>query len=102
MGTYNEIYYELECPRCKVKSKQYIQLHFGDTRNLTKLNIGDQYPWIENKSVKNGGRPENGDIDGEGYIECSACKQDFFVKAIVRNNILKEIHVDYEKQPYIE
>ncbi len=69
-------------------SKQYIQFHFGDTRHLTKVNIGDEYPWVENKSVKNGGRPENGDIDGEGYIECSECNKDFFVKAIVRNDIL--------------
>ena len=102
MGTYNEIYLEMECPRCNQVGKQCIQLHFGDTRYLTELNIGDEYPWIERKSVQNGGRPENGDFEGEGYVECKNCKKDFFVKAIVRSDILKEIQVDKEKKPYIE
>jgi len=101
MGTYNEIYYELQCPRCKEESKQYIQLHFGDTRYLTELKIGDKYPWVENKSIQNGGRPENGNIDGEGYVECEKCKKDFIVKAIIRNDILENIVIDQSKKPYI-
>ncbi|MCU0239076.1 MAG: hypothetical protein MUC29_06510 [Pyrinomonadaceae bacterium] len=63
--------------------------------------IGDKYLWRLGSQVQNGGRPENGNIDGEGYSECQLCKMDFFVKVIVRNDLIEDVEVDLSKKPYI-
>jgi Fe-S cluster assembly scaffold protein SufB len=48
--------------------------------------IGDQYKWFSNRAVVNGGRPPDGNIDGEGYTECPQCGWHYFVKVIVRGD----------------
>ena len=101
MGTYNEITTDLKCPRCNGSAKMYVQLNFGYTNEIMELYLGDPYPFHPNKAVQNGGKPKDGNIDGEGYVECPLCKKDFFVKAIVRNGILKSIEPDTNKKPYI-
>ncbi len=100
MSSYNESTANLKCPRCNAVVDIDIQWHFGFTSRMLKLSIGDKYPWNGNRAVHNGGRPEGGNLDGEGYTVCPSCKNDFWVKAIVRNDILKYIEVDFEKEPY--
>ncbi len=69
---------------------------------MKTLTLGDKYPWTKgSKSVKNGGRPEQGNYEGEGYTECPSCKKDFWVKAIVEKDVLVSIQVDNEKEPYV-
>jgi hypothetical protein len=78
-----------------------IELHFGDTRHMVELRIEDVYPWEPRKAVQNGGRPEGGSTEGQGYAECPICRKDFFVKAIVREDILEAVVPDPETKPYI-
>ncbi len=102
MGTYNTIFQTLDCPRCGATVDLDIELHFGNTAMMKTLSLGDRYHWIiGNKSAKNGGRPEQGNCEGEGYTECPSCKKDFWLKAIVEKDILVSIQVNNEKAPYI-
>ncbi|MEW6404724.1 MAG: hypothetical protein AB1649_23250 [Chloroflexota bacterium] len=63
--------------------------------------MGDQYRWIPNKSVQNGGRPENGNMDGEEYGECPLCRLDFHVKVLIREDVIAGVEPDLEKASYI-
>jgi hypothetical protein len=91
----------MTCPHCHVLASMEIELFFGDTRNLDIYAIGDSYKWIPRKIVQNGGRPENGNLDGEGYAGCPNCQKDFFVKVVVRNDHIKNVSPDTEKAAYI-
>ena len=77
-----------------------IELFFGDTRGMSICAIGEPYQWIPQKAVQNGGRPKNGDLDGEGYCECPLCQRDFFVRVRVRGDILEGVQVNNEKPGY--
>ena len=69
---------------------------------MLKFNLGDRYVWRDGKEVQNGGRPENGNIDGEGYVECRLCKKDFFVKVEVRNDVIENVEKDSLNEPFIK
>ncbi len=101
MGTYNLLRATLICPRCNKLADTEIELFFGDTRNIDPYSLGDRYRWLAQKAVQNGGRPENGDLDGEGYAECPHCRQGFFVKVLVRNDVIRGVEPDFEKTLYI-
>jgi predicted regulator of Ras-like GTPase activity (Roadblock/LC7/MglB family) len=101
MGTYNILRTTLTCPHCHKTADVEIELSFGDTRAMDDCSIGDPYKWIPQKAVQNGGRPEKGDLDGEGYGECPSCHRDFFVKVFVRRDIINGVEVDFEKSGYI-
>lgn len=101
MGTYNVLKAVLKCPRCGRTSLMDVDLYFG-YRNQIALKVGDCYPWAwGGRSVKKGGRPPLGDIDGEGYTECPNCKKDFFVIVRVRGGRIVEALPDLSKKPYI-
>lgn len=101
MSSYNILKAEIECPRCKQTAKQEIELRFGYTTEMFEFKIGDSYNWRGGKAVQNGGRPNNGDFNGEGYVECSLCKCDFFVQVKIRNDLIEKIEHDSTRQPYI-
>jgi len=46
MGTYNQLWPTLRCPRCGERGKMYAQLHFGYTGDLAELEVGATYPDI--------------------------------------------------------
>lgn len=102
MGVYNILRAEIECPRCGQIAEQEVDLYFGYRNEMLEFKIGDEYLWCLGKEIKNGGRPENGNIDGEGYVECNVCKKDFFVKISIRNDVIENIKFDSTKKPYIE
>jgi hypothetical protein len=101
MGIYNTLRVTMICPRCRESADMEIEIKFGDTRGMDKYSIGDRYKWILNKAVHNGGRPENGNIDGEGYGECPLCDLDFFVKVLIRNDVICSLEPDLEKLVHI-
>jgi hypothetical protein len=101
MGTYNTLRASMDCPRCHGSALMEIELSFGDTRNLHQYEIGDRYEWLPLKAPQNGGRPENGNLDGEGYVECPLCERDFFVKVQVRADTIQLVEVDSSKAPYV-
>jgi hypothetical protein len=101
MGTYNILRAEIKCPHCNRIAPQQVDLYFGYTNEMLEYKIGDKYLWCFGKEVQNGGRPENGNINGEGYVECELCKKDFFVKVEVRNDVIQKIKYDSTKKSYI-
>ncbi len=102
MGTYNESHHSMRCLRCGKEAEFHIQWQFGFTAMIATVSIGDEYPWDGNRMPHNGGRPEDGNCDGEGYTECPNCKKDFFVKAVVRGDQLVDIEPNSEKEPYVK
>jgi len=101
MGTYNILRVTMPCPRCQQLADVELEINLGDTRGMEKYSIGDRYKWLPNKAVHNGGRPENGNIDGEGYGDCPHCDRDFFVKVLIRNDLIQGVEPDFEKHPYL-
>ncbi|MBW4575581.1 MAG: hypothetical protein KME08_09895 [Aphanothece sp. CMT-3BRIN-NPC111] len=92
---------ELICPRCQSVVEVEVNCYFGYVSEMKDYQVGDRYDWVPRKSVQNGGRPEGGDIDGEGYTECPACEKDFFVKVIILNDVIQGVQTSLAKQPYI-
>jgi len=101
MGSYNVLHTSLTCPRCGAEVETGIDCRFGYTGAMAELKIGDRYPWRPGKQPRNGGRPEAGTIDGEGYMECPRCRKDAFVKVLVRNDVIVGAEPDPQKTGYI-
>ena len=97
MGVYNILKTKIECPNCKEISEQQVDLYFGYRNEMLEFKIGDKYVWKEGKEVQNGGRPTNGNLDGEGYFECENCDKDFGVKVLVRDDRIQAIKTDLGK-----
>ena len=102
MGTYNTLLTNLTCPHCNTLVSVEIEMRFGNTLRMEKFVIGDYYRWVSGKSVQHGGRPEKGNLEGEGYAECPHCRRDFFVKVMVREDKLEGVKPDIEKAAYIQ
>ncbi|MCP4152882.1 MAG: hypothetical protein GY757_34435 [bacterium] len=101
MSVHNLLHIKYRCIRCNQYSHFDIECFFG-FGNLTSLTIGAPVQWVNGKSEKNGGRPEDGNLRGEGYAECSLCHKDFFVDVIIENDIVIGVDVNLTKTPYIE
>ena len=69
---------------------------------MVDLKIGDRYPWVPRKQAQNGGRPENGSLDGEGYMECPRCHKDSFLRVIVRDDVITAVEPDADRHGYIQ
>lgn len=98
MATFNQLPVHLQCPRCGRESDMTVDLYFG-LRDQLDYKLGDTYRWTSSPLVKNGGRPPEGNLDGEGYTECPLCRKDFFVIVMVRNDIVDSVQVDSKKKP---
>jgi hypothetical protein len=101
MGLYNTLPVQMICPRCQETVDVEVDCYFGYRESMKTFQIGDKYEWWLGKAVQNGGRPPDGDIDGEGYAECPACNKDFFVKVIVRGDVIKGVEPDPSRRYYI-
>jgi hypothetical protein len=77
-----------------------VGLYFGYRDQLAYM-LGDKYRWRTGRSVKNGGRPPDGDMEGEGYVECPLCRKDFFVIVHLRSDVLQSVEPDTDKKPLI-
>ncbi len=100
MGLFNILNTKITCPGCGTESETEIEFSLG-LKNQVRYNSGDKIIWRTGKSLQNGGRPENGDIDAEGYAECPKCNKDFFVWIAVRNDVIQTAEVNLEKKGYI-
>ena len=102
MGLYNTLHdVSLTCPRCGQASAMNVDLYFG-YRDLIDYRLGDTCEWrSEQAFVRDGERPPEGNLDGDGYAVCPLCKKDFFVTVLVRNDQLVGAEPDCSKKPYI-
>jgi hypothetical protein len=101
MGTFNYLPVKMNCPRCGEYVDTVVECFFGYTSEMKTFHVGDRYEWMPRKAVQNGGRPEGGNIDGEGYTDCPSCHKDFFVKIIVRDDVIQGVVYNRDKLPYI-
>lgn len=101
MGTFNTLHAVLVCPRCGAVGEAEVEMRFGNTAQMQKLVVGDRYPWVADISPQHKGRPEGGNIDGEGYLECEHCHKDSFLRVIVREDLIVGVEPDPEKPGYI-
>lgn len=97
---YNHLITALQCPRCSDDGEMTVHLYFG-FRDLLAYRIGDRYQWTSRALLKNGGRPPEGNLEGEGYAECPGCRKDFFVKVTVRNDVVIGAEPDPSKAPLV-
>jgi hypothetical protein len=102
MGTYNTLQTSITCPHCSALVNVEIEMRFGNTLRMERFVIGDHYRWVSGRAVQNGGRPEKGNFDGEGYTGCPQCRRDFFVKVMVREDKIESVKPDMEKAAYIQ
>ena len=101
MGIYNTVHATVACPRCGVLGEVEIEVRTGNTSQMANLHIGDKYPWVARIPPKNGGRPDGGNVDGDGYMECEFCHKDSFMRIIIREDIIVGVEPDYGKRGYI-
>jgi DNA-directed RNA polymerase subunit RPC12/RpoP len=101
MGASNTVLANLQCPRCGAHVSVEAECKFGDTANMSRYHLGDHYAWRPRKAFQNGGRPEDGSVDGEGYVECPACGKDFFVKVLIRGDLVHAVEPDPSRQPQL-
>jgi hypothetical protein len=101
MGTFNTLRAVLACPRCGAVGEVEVELRFGNTAQMQELFVGDRYPWVAGMSPQHKGRPEGGNMDGQGYMECEQCHKDSFQRVIVREDIIVGIEPNREKRGYI-
>ncbi len=102
MGIYNKLSAAITCPHCHKTNSLDIDLYFGDTRNMRQFVIGSLYTWLPEKTVEHGGRPPDGNIDGEGYAVCPNCQRDFFVNVLIRDDRIAGVEPDLHKPGHIQ
>jgi hypothetical protein len=102
MGNYNTVSAPVTCPRCGAVVNAEIEVRFGDTSKFAALRIGDTVPWAPSRLEKNGGRPEGGNLDGDGYMECPSCGKDSFLTVRSRGDRIEAVRERHPaKAPYI-
>ncbi len=102
MGNYNTVIAPVACPRCGTLVNAEIEVRFGDTSQFVTLNIGDKVPWVSGRQEENGGRPQSGNMDGDGYMECPSCRKDSFLTVCVRDDVIQAVEqTKMPKAPYI-
>jgi hypothetical protein len=101
MSVHNLLRATVSCPRSGEVAEMEVELFFGEG-GLIESRLGDHVQWQPRKSVKNGGRPDGGDLDGEGYAVCPICGLDFFLKVLVRADVITGLEPNREKAPHIK
>lgn len=101
MGIYNTLHTSLTCPRCGADVEADVDCYFGYVNEMKDLKIGDRYPWRERVQPQNGGRPEDGSVDGDGYMECPRCHKDSFLVVIVREDVITGVEPNNERPGFV-
>ncbi len=101
MSTVNTIYAMLKCPRCGNEVEQEIEANIGHGGLLLEFRIGDKVQWNPFAETGKDGRPSNGNLKLEGYVECAICHKDFFVKIVVTSDVINAVEVDMNRSGYI-
>jgi phage FluMu protein Com len=97
MSTYNILYAVIRCPQCEQVSEMEIDTFFG-YRDFLEYRMGDQVEWWEGKRVKNGGRPEGGNLSGDGFAVCPRCKFGYWVRVQVQSDTIVAVESNLKKK----
>jgi len=101
MSILNFVTGTMKCPRCGYESCVVVELRFG-FGTLVSYQIGDRCRWAKHKRVKEGGRPEGGNMIGEGYVECEKCGKDYFVNVLVKSDVFVGLEYNMDKDPFVK
>ena len=102
MGMYECLLHTMTCPRCHQTAAMDFEVKWGNAQ-LRDIKIGDRVSWwVPRTMVKNGGRPDDGTMDWDGYTECPNCHRDFFVWVHVVNDVITGVSVDTTREGYIK
>ena len=101
MGIYNVLTCETECPHCGYIGEVEAETKNGFL-NLLEHRIGDSMTWTRKVSLKKGGRPRDGNMDGEGYAVCPSCDRDYFLVVEIRDDRITAVRVDHSKPGFME
>ncbi len=83
MTTHNCLMTSVKCSNCGVVFSMDIELFFG-FGNLIDYKFGDEIKWIPRKEPQNGGRPPDGNLNGEAYTVYPNCNCEINLVAKVR------------------
>jgi len=97
MSTYNLLYAVMTCPKCGQASEMEIDTFFG-YRIFLEYRLGDKVSWWERQSVKNGGRPECGNMDGDSFAVCPRCQSGYWVRVQVRSDLIVAVEPNLKKK----
>jgi hypothetical protein len=95
---FNTLSASLKCPYCGQSAAHRVRLAFGETRVMGRYQLGDRYPWRPGLPVERGGRPQDGDYQGDSTSRCPVCHQVFNVHIRIRNDIIRSIEPDRARQ----
>ena len=102
MGNFNVVHASVVCPRCGVEDVAEVELRLGHTAQQMDLLLGHKYPWVPGQPPENGGRPEGGNADGDGYMECEHCHKDSFLIVAIRADVVTGVSPNRDKEAYIK
>jgi hypothetical protein len=89
MGLFNIVRGSLTCPRCDLPIEAEVETRLGWMHHVLTLHVGDRYPW--NHPDMPSHRPDGGNAVGDGYCECPACRQDFLVRVVVEEDVIRRL-----------
>lgn len=99
MAAFNTLHAKLTCPRCGWCGEVEVEFRFG-LRDQLNYRLGDRLTWAGGARGKPLRRPEHGDLDGEGYVDCPNCGKDYWVDIRVRDDVLAGVQVDEGRSGY--
>ncbi len=91
---FNTLSASMKCPYCGQSAAHRVKLAFGETRVMGRYNLGDRYPWRPGLPVERGGRPQDGDFQGDSTSRCPVCHQVFNVHIRIQHDIIRSIEPD--------
>lgn len=100
MAVHNVLLVQLPCPRCRKLSNIDINMYAGGHLRQYRYALGDTVNW-DTRPDNAGARPQNGDVDVEGYAVCRTCEKDFWCAVHIRSGRFESVTIDNERQGYV-
>ena len=100
MAAFNTLLTVLTCPHCGHRGDMEVEFRFG-RRDQLRYRLGDRLVWTGGGGAKPLRRPADGNLTGDGYVDCPHCRKDFWVTLRVRADVIAEVAVDHTRSGYI-
>ncbi|MER6583679.1 hypothetical protein [Nonomuraea sp. NPDC001023] len=101
MSSYNLLSFTETCPRCGHTGEAEAEFQFG-LLELRPYRVGDRVEWGAKGLRFPSARPEGGDFEGAGYVECENCRKDYWVVISVEADIISAVRIDHGRKGYVD
>lgn len=81
-------------------AEMQINMYFG-FRNQFSYKIGDEIQWVPRREPQNGGRPPNGDMNGDAWMECPICSNDSYLLVEIRSDRIVAVKANDSNKPFV-